>query len=100
MTIGPDGIPAQLYKEYWTDLKPIFMPMINNFNHNKTLPQIMSLANITVLHKTGKDPLECSSYRPISLLDHDYKIITKVLGKRLKTIMPKLINPDQSGLIN
>lgn len=95
---GPDGIPA-LYKEYWTDLKPISMPMINTFNHNKILPQTISLANITVLHKTGKDPQECSSYRPISLLDRDYKIISKVLAQRLETIMPKLINPDQSGFI-
>lgn len=49
----------------------------------------MSLANITVLHKTGKDPLQCSSYRPISLLDRDSKIVTKVLAKRLETITPK-----------
>ena len=57
------------------------------------------LAYISVLHKSGKDPLKCASYRPISLLDHDYKIINKLLAKRLEDILPKLINPDQAGFI-
>lgn len=80
---GPDSIPATLYKEYWTDLKPIFISMINNFIHKNILPQTISIANI-VLHKIGKNPLECSSCRPISLLDHYFKIITKVLAKRVE----------------
>lgn len=96
---GPDGFSVRLYKEFWNDLKPIFMSMINNFEHSKVLPQTMCLANITVIHKSGKDPLECSSYRPISLLDQDYKIIAKALANRLDAIMPKVINPDQAGFI-
>ena len=96
---GPDGFSAEFYGEFWNELHPIFMAMVHNFCHNRTLPQSMNLAHITVLHKDGKDPLYCSSYRPISLLDHDYKIITKLIAKRLEDILPKLINPDQSGFI-
>lgn len=76
---GPDGFPSEFYREFWTELHPIFMAMVHNFCHNRILPQSMNLAHISVLHKSGKDPLECSSYRPIDpLLDHDYKIITKL----------------------
>lgn len=75
------------------------MSMVNNFSHNRTLPQSMNLAYITVLHKDGKDPLNCSSFRPISLLDHDYKIITKLLAKQLEIILLKLISPDQTGFV-
>ncbi|CDQ67592.1 unnamed protein product [Oncorhynchus mykiss] len=38
------------------------------------------------MFKKDKDPLSCSSFRPISLLDFDYKIITKLLAKRLKKV--------------
>lgn len=52
----------------------------------------MNCAHFTVLHKSGKDLLNCSSFRPISLIDHDYEIITKLLAKRLESILSKLIN--------
>ena len=96
---GPDGFSNEFYREFWTELHPIFTAMIDNFCRNRILPQSMNLAYISVLHKSGKDPLKCASYRPISLLDHDYKIITKLLAKRLEDILPKLINPDQAGFI-
>ena len=96
---GPDGFSNEFYREFWTEFHPIFMAMIDNFCRNRILPQSMNLAYISVLHKSGKDPLKCASYRPISLLDHDYKIITKLLAKRLEDILPKLINPDQAGFI-
>lgn len=96
---GPDGFSVEFYKEFWSEIHPIFMAMINNFCYKRLLPQSMNLAHISVLYKSGKDPLQCSSYRPISLLDHDYKIITKLLAKRLESILPRLINPDQSGFI-
>ena len=59
----------------------------------------MTQASISLLLKKNKDPLLCESYRPVSLLCCDYKILTKVLAGRLEKIMPKLINPDQTGFI-
>lgn len=47
------------------------------------LPSSMAEATIIVLHKE-KDPLDTSSYRPISLLCSDVKILAKVLATRLK----------------
>lgn len=37
--------------------------------------------------------------RPISLLNVDYKILTKVIAKRLEKVPPKIINPDQTGYV-
>ena len=46
-----------------------------------------------------KDPTEISNYRPITLLNTDYKILTKALALKLIVEIEHLIHPDQAGFI-
>ncbi|KAF5341132.1 hypothetical protein D9611_005853 [Ephemerocybe angulata] len=46
-----------------------------------------------------KDRAEISNYRPITVLNTDYKILTKILTNRLSKVATKLIHPDQAGFI-
>lgn len=39
------------------------------------------------------------SYRPISLLNYDIKILTKVLATRLIKVLPPLVDIEQTGLM-
>ena len=55
-------------------------------------------AVIAVLDK-GKDRSLIANWRPISLLNVDYKIISKTIAKRLKVVLPKLIHHNQVGFI-
>uniref|UniRef100_A0A3B3HJQ5 Reverse transcriptase domain-containing protein n=1 Tax=Oryzias latipes TaxID=8090 RepID=A0A3B3HJQ5_ORYLA len=64
-----------------------------------TLPNSLNQASITLLPKKDKNLLECGSYRPISLLNTDYKILAKVLACRLETVLPSLVSNDQSGFV-
>lgn len=64
-----------------------------------SLPQTMSQASISLILKKNKDPLCCGSYRTISLLNLDYKILAKLLAMRLETVLPSIISPDQTGFI-
>lgn len=59
----------------------------------------MQEAIIILLPKPGKDPLFPKSYRPISLLLVDAKILAKVLTARLTQVIPNLIDSDQTGFI-
>lgn len=91
-TPGLDGFPSEFYKAF-------FMPMVNDFFENGNLPEEMKTAIITLIHKIDKDATECMSYRPISLLPVDLKIISKLLASRLEKILPNLIHSDQTGFV-
>ena len=96
---GPDGFPSDFYKAF-TDI--LAKPMLNMFNHALKaglLPQSLRQASISLILKKDKDPLECGSFRPISLCPVDAKVLAKVLALRLESILPQLIHNDQTGFI-
>ena len=55
-------------------------------------------AVLALIHKKGNKNL-LTNFRPISLNNYDYKILTAVLAIRMQQILPKLISKDQSGYI-
>lgn len=63
------------------------------------IPSSWREAIISVIPKEGKVKLECSSYRPISVLNQDYRLFTAIPARRLEIILPKIINLDQTGFI-
>ncbi|XP_042308406.1 ubiquitin-like-conjugating enzyme ATG10 isoform X1 [Sceloporus undulatus] len=63
------------------------------------LPSSWKEADISVILKEGKDP-ECpSNYRPISLLNNDYKLLATILSKRLKNCLAETIGEEQRGFL-
>ena len=54
---------------------------------------------INLIPKEGKDLRYLRNWRPLSLLNTDYKILTKTLSNRLQKVLPKLVNEDQVGYI-
>lgn len=51
------------------------------------------------MHKEGKDPASCGSYRLISLLNINLKLFTKILATRLAQHLQDIIHLDQVGFI-
>lgn len=96
---GPDGFPVEFYKKFSAKLAPILLEVYEECFNNETLPPTMTQAIISVLLKKDKDPLQCGSYRPVSLLGCDYKILTKMLASRLESVLPKFIHTDQTGFV-
>lgn len=96
---GPDGLPTEFYKTFQ---KQLLTPLLNMFNesfNNGILPLTLRLATIICILKPGKIPTNCSSYRPISLMGVETKILCKVLAKRLDPYIPSLVHSDQNGFV-
>lgn len=83
---GPDGLPTETYKYYGEILLPELLKALRGAVMVDRLSASMLEATIIVIHKEGKDPLDTASYRPISLLCSDAKILAKVLAARLNKI--------------
>ena len=97
---GPDGLPAEIYKCLIEELSPVMLDLFHKIYKGETqLPPSWAEANISLIAKPGKDVRRCDSYRPISLLNADYKIFTRLLAKRLAKIAPSIIHLDQKGFM-
>ena len=57
-------------------------------------------AIITLIEKPGKDVRLLKSWRPISLLNVDVKLLSSVLSSRIKVLLPKLISQNQSAFVS
>ena len=98
-TPGTDGLSVEFLNYFWSELKNSIVDSFNHAFHNGSLSISQRRGIITLIPKKNKDKTILENLRPISLLNVDYKILTKVLAKRLEKVLPNLINADQTGYV-
>ena len=98
-TPGTDGLTVEFYKISLNDIK---VAMVNSFNYSfqtNSLSELHKQGLITLLPKSNKDLTNLSNWRPISLLNVDYKIMAKSIANRIKKVLTRLIDSSQTGFI-
>ena len=93
---GIDGLPAEFYKIYFPLFGNSYVKMINTSFKDGLLSLTQRHGIITLICKNVEKSEYINNWRPISLLNVDYKIISKVLSKRLKLVLDKIISIDQT----
>ena len=78
-TPGMDGLTAEFYKTFFEDLCDILIEVYTEINTDNTIPKSMTRAVTVVLPKKANSETP-SDYRPITLLNTDYKILTKYIN--------------------
>ena len=96
---GSDGLPIEFYKTFWNEIKYLLCSVYNECFERNILPHSMRRSVITLLPKKGKNLLYLKNWRPISLLNNDYKILAKILSFRMKKVLSPLISHDQCGFL-
>ena len=94
---GEDGLTAEWYQHFWPLINIEFKDLVNEILDVKQLSNSQYRGVISLLYKNGQREL-LRNWRPITLLNIDYKIISKSFSERLKSILPKIIHTDQKGL--
>ncbi|CAC5415426.1 unnamed protein product [Mytilus coruscus] len=99
-TPGPDGITAEFYLFFFfNELKHVLLYIYQSIEENEELSRSMRYGNINIIFKNKGDQSDLKNFRPISLLNVDYKILARVMANRFKYVLPKVISPNQSCCI-
>ena len=96
---GCDGFPAEFYQLFWTDIADLYVNAINKAYREGILSITQRRGIISLLPKGRKSPQLLKNWRPITLLNCDYKIAAKAIAFRVKNVLPKIINNDQTGFL-
>jgi hypothetical protein len=95
---GPDGLHAVFYKKFWNLRGDQITTEILHALNNGTIPEGWNDTTIVMIPKVDS-PETVTQYRPISLCNVIYKIISKMLAFRLKKELPDVISPMQSAFV-
>ncbi|PFX27102.1 Transposon TX1 uncharacterized 149 kDa protein [Stylophora pistillata] len=94
-TPGLDGLPMEFYQKFWDVIGPDLVTVLNSC----FLPGSLSLSQrggvITLAFKKG-DRLDARNWRPISVLNVDYKLAARTIAGRLLDVIHLIVNCDQT----
>ncbi|GKU91277.1 hypothetical protein SLEP1_g5176 [Rubroshorea leprosula] len=95
---GPDGFSFHLIRACWTVIEKDVVEFVQDFSRNGKLVRGLNSSFIVLIPKKS-NPEDLKDYRPISLINSLYKIISKVLANRIKKVLPKVISGTQSAFL-
>lgn len=94
---GPDGLNYEFYLKNFEVVKQDLLEMFNKYlSGNDCPPKEFSSGIVTLIHKQGSKN-ELDQYRPISLLNCDYKLFSKILAIRIQAVLGSLLGPEQTA---
>jgi len=94
---GCDGLGIEIYKKI-PFLGKWLLEAWLEAEKSGELWESARMAYVRVIYKKG-DPLKIGNFRPISLCNVDYKIVAKVLAKRMSNIMVGIMDDEQTGSV-
>ena len=96
---GNDGLTAEFYKTFWPILGHLLVESLNTAYRLGKLSNSQRQALIRLIEKKDKDRRCMENWRPVSLLNVDYKIGSKALATRLEKVLPDIIHEDQCAYV-
>lgn len=90
---GPDGFNTEFYCFFWDVIGDSLFEAVSHFFKNSVIPNAWGRTFIALIPKVPTPKL-VTDFRPISLCNVCYKIVSKILANRLKMILPRIIGRE------
>jgi len=95
---GPDGWPIEFYTGFYDLLGLDLLHVVEESRRAGIIHQPLNSTFIALIPKVDK-PKSFDDYRPISLCNCVYKIISKIISKRIKRVLSKHVSGEQFGFL-
>ena len=96
---GSSGFTNEFYKFFWRDLKYFVLNAIEFAFENNRLSITQNLGIISIIPKGEKDKRYLTNWRPLTLLNSLYKLVSGCIAERIKPVLNSIIHPDQKGFV-
>lgn len=96
---GFDGFTSEFYKLFKRVLSKRLQMACQECLVMDQIPPSWLIGRIMLLPKADKDLMQPQLHRSITLLNTDYKIVTKILATRLDLALVRYIHSDQTGFL-
>ena len=96
---GSDGLTTEFYCTFYDSLRNILPKIFNAAYDEGVLSRSMKSGVISLIYKKKGDRRCIRNYRPISLLQVDYKILARIMANRFKKVLPKIVSENQTCCI-
>jgi hypothetical protein len=93
---GPNGFTSDFFHHCWPLIRTEVWEILEDSRATGQILQALNATFITLVPKEGQTH-HPKQFRPIPLCNIIYKLLTKVIARRLKPILPTIISPEQSG---
>ena len=93
---GPDGLSVEFFVKFWNLLGPCLCQVISCCFADGALCASMQSSATRLVYKKRGDIKDLKNWRPISLLNVDYKICSKAIALRLSGVLDSIVDPDQT----
>ena len=96
---GPNGLTVKFFKTFFDDLAPLLLKLLDAVFSKGYLTKDFKLSYTVLLPKDSGSLLNVKNFRPISLLNISFKMITKALSNKIAPFIEDLVHPDQAAVI-